>query len=288
MPILESRLAQRARRNPWIRPPAIAAYRAVDRIWPASQGPRVLANSMPKAGTHLLTSLLEGIPRMRFGAHVVSYLGKDGIGEDAEFEHLTRRLRLLRDSHYISGHLAYDPDVEAVIRQAGVTMVTIVRDPRAQVISWAHYLLNNRHVPGREWVLENYPDMESLLPALVMGIGEPFVYPYLPDLGERFRRYSGWIDSEASIVLRFEDLVGSRGGGSDEAQIAATQRILRHLGYDESQVAAADVAANVFSPNSATFRAGQIDSWREELPEDLVAEANRLCGDHLQRWGYQA
>ena len=218
MRILESRLAQRARRNPHVRPPLIAAYRAIDRTLPAPKGPRILANSMPKSGTHLLMSLLENLPKLRFAGHFVSYLGKDAIGEREEFTHLIRRLRLLRDSHYIGAHLTYDPAVERAVDEAGARMVTILRDPRSHILSWAHYLLATRHVPGREWVTDRYPDMASLLPALVRGIGVPGVYPYLPDVGERFRRYSGWRESDIGIAVRFEDLVGSRGGGDDSPE----------------------------------------------------------------------
>lgn len=286
MRILETRLAQRARRSPLVRPPAVAAYRALDRVLPAPAGPRVLANSMPKAGTHLLMSLLESLPRMRYSGQVVSYLGDDTIGEREDFAHLARRMRLLRDSHYVGGHLVYDQAVEEVLRAHGVRMVTIVRDPRSAVLSWAHYLLTTRHVPGRDWVRTNYPDMETLLPALIRGFGVPRVFPYLPDVGERFRRYTGWSDSDTGTVVRFEDLVGARGGGDDERQRQVTHQIIEHLGYAEPDALTTTVREQIFSQNAATFRAGQIDSWREELPKDLAEEIYERCGIQMEKWGY--
>lgn len=286
MGFLESRLAQRARRSPHVRPPAIAAYRAIDRVLPAPTGPRVVLNSMPKAGTHMLMSLLESLPRMRFAAQLVSYLGQDAVGERQEYEHLIRRLRYLRDSRYIIGHLTYDPAVERAITEAGVHMVTIIRDPRSHILSWAHYLLTTRHVPGREWVTDRYPDMASLLPILVRGIGVPGIPPYLPDVGERFRRYSAWSESRTGIVVRFEDLVGERGGGNDERQEEVAHQILHYLGYTRSGVAARDVAGRIFSTNSATFRSGQVDTWRQELPADLAEETYDRCGTLMETWGY--
>ncbi len=202
MRILESRLAQRARRNPHVRPPLIAAYRAIDRTLPAPKGPRILANSMPKSGTHLLMSLLENLPKLRFAGHFVSYLGKDAIGEREEFTHLIRRLRLLRDSHYIGAHLTYDPAVERAVDEAGARMVTILRDPRSHILSWAHYLLATRHVPGREWVTDRYPDMASLLPALVRGIGVPGVIPIC----------QMWASGSVDIRVGASQISGSRCG----------------------------------------------------------------------------
>lgn len=287
MGILESRLAQRARRSPYVRPPAIAAYRAIDRALPAPAGPKILANSMPKSGTHLLTSLIASLPKMRFAGQSVAYRGQDTPGASEEFKHLVRRLRLLRDSHYIGGHLAFDPNVERVVADSGVRMVTIIRDPRAHVLSWAHYLLTTRHVPGRQWVTDQYPDMESLLPQLVRGIGVPGISPYMPDVGERFRRYSAWNTSNTGIVVRFEDLVGGRGGGDDDRQREVTHSILDYLGYSGSSAVAHDVTERIFSTTSATFRSGQIDTWREELPAELAEETYELCGTLMETWGYE-
>ncbi len=240
---------------------------------------------MPKAGTHLLTSLLEALP-LRFAGQLVSYLGRDAVGEREEFEHFARRMQLLRDSHYVLGHLTYDPSVEEVIIDRNVRMVTIVRDPRAHVISWAHYLLTTRHVPGREWVVSSYPDMESLVPVLVTGIGTPGVPPYLPDVGERFRRYSGWSRSETGLVVRFEDLVGARGGGDDVRQRETTDRILEYLGLAGPNLQTSDVAGKVFSTSSATFRTGRIDGWRAELSTSLADEVADRCGEQMEAWGY--
>lgn len=270
-----------------MRPPAIAAYRTLDRIMPAPAGPRVLANSMPKSGTHLLTSLLESLPKMRFAGQWVSYLGQDAVGEREEYEHFIRRLRLLRDSHYIGSHLTYDPAVERALSDAGVHMITVVRDPRSQVLSWAHYLLTTRHVPGRNWVTDRYPDMDALLPLLVRGTGVPGVYPYLPDVGERFRRYSAWSESDIGIEVRFEDLVGARGGGDDDRQEKTTHEILEYLGYARPGVVTRDVTDTMFSTNSATFRTGQIDTWRQELPADLADEIYDRCGPLTETWGYE-
>lgn len=286
MRILESRLAQRARRSRVVRPPAIAVYRTLDRIMPAPPGPRVVANSMPKAGTHLLTSLLESLPKMRFAGQLVSYLGADGVGAEDEFAHFEKRVGLLRDSHYIGGHLAYDNRADEVAGRSGVRIVTMIRDPRAQVVSWAHYLLSATHVPGRSWVIDRYPDMDSLLPILIRGFGEPYVFPYLPDIGARFRRYSGWSASDKGIVVRFEDLVGPSGGGSETVQLETTRRIIDYLGYPDAEAQTARVVDLIFSPNSATFRSGQAEGWRAELPEPLAQEVVDRCGESMQRWGY--
>lgn len=286
MRVLDSALARRVRQSPALRPPAIAAYRAVDRIMPAPPGPRVVANSMPKSGTHLVASLLDQLEGMRFAGRLAAFDVGDSHRPDPALHHLESCLRKLRDSHYLGAHLIHDPRVEERIAATPVKLLTILRDPRAVVLSGAHYVMDAKQLAGRDEALEMYPDLPSVLRALVHGHGEPGDDFYFPEIGARYRAYAGWADSAVGMTVRFEDLIGGRGGGSDDEQVAQVAAIVEFLGYGTDAESATAVAERLFSEKAITFRAGSIDSWRTGLPDDLVTEIEERCADSMNRLGY--
>ena len=286
MQLLDTRLARRARQSPLLRPPAIAAYRLMIRLAPTPPGPRVLANSMPKSGTHLLANLLDHLDGMRLAGHLVDFDVADSHDPEAALKHLDKRLRRLRDSQYIGAHLIRDPRVEERLRAAPVKLVTILRDPRAVILSGAHYVMEAKQLKGRAEALELYPDLPSVLRALVLGHGEPGDPMYFPEIGQRYGAYAAWADSDTGLTVRFEDLIGGRGGGSDETQVAEVAKIVDFLGYGGEQESAHAIAEKLFSDKVITFRSGTIDSWRAELPPDLVSEIESRCADWMGRLGY--
>jgi hypothetical protein len=285
--VLDSALARRVRRSPALRPPAIMAYRVMDRLTPAAPGPRVVANSMPKSGTHLLASLLDQLEGMRFAGHLVVFDPGDRFNPQPPLRHLETRLRKLRDSHYIGGHLIHEPEVERRIGDSGAKLITILRDPRAVIVSGAHYVMDAKHLRDRAEALEMFPDLPSVLRALVFGHGEPGDKFYSPEIGERYRAYADWVGASVGITVRFEDLVGSRGGGSDAAQIEGVASVLTYLGYGSRNEPSEQIAERMFSEKSITFRAGTIDSWRADLPQDLAQEIETRCADSMRRLGYK-
>ncbi|MDP3894579.1 hypothetical protein [Nocardioides sp.] len=287
MGILDSALVRRVRQTPALRPPAIAAYRTVDRLMPAPSGPRVIANSMPKSGTHLLASLLDQLEGMRFGGRLVAFDCGDQYHPDAPLRDLEKRLRNVRDSHYLGGHLIRDPRVEELVAASGVRFVTILRDPRAVVVSGAHYVMDAKQLKGRAEALERFPDLSSILRALVFGDGEPGDPGYFPEIGERYAAYVDWVDAQVGTTVLFEDLIGGRGGGSQDRQVSEVARLVGYLGYHAGVESADAVAQRLFSEKAITFRAGSIDSWREDLPADLVEEIETRCAGSMARLGYQ-
>ena len=287
MPLLDSALVRRVRQSPMLRPPAIAAYRAVDRMLPAGNGPRVVANSMPKSGTHLLATLLDGLGDLRFAGRLVKFEPRDRLAPEPFLNDLDKTLRRLRPSRYIGAHLIADPQVQEVVARHDVRLVTILRDPRAVVVSGAHYVQDAPQLRDRDEALALFPTHESILTAMVRGYGEPGDKWWFPPIGERYREYADWAQSPLGLTVRFEDLIGSRGGGSDEAQLDGVTRVLDHLGYGDRGVPVRQVAEQMFSEKAITFRAGRIDSWREDLPAHLAREIEDQCATTMSLLGYQ-
>jgi hypothetical protein len=284
--LLDSPLVRKVRQSPRLRPAGIAAYRAVDRMLPAGAGPRVLANSMPKSGTHLLASLLDGLGDLRFAGHLVTFDCGDRQHPERPLDDLTRRLSALRSGRYLGGHLIADDVVQDRVASSGVKLLTILRDPRAVIVSGANYVLEATQLRDRDEALEIFPDKDAILRAMVAGHGEPGEKFHFPEIGERYAAYAAWWDSPVGLTVRFEDLIGGRGGGSDDEQVDRVATILQFLGYAADPDTSRRLAARLFSEKAITFRTGRVDSWREELPPDLAAEVEERCASWMARLGY--
>lgn len=285
--VLDSALARQMRRSSRLRPLGIAAYRLADRMMPAGDAPPVVANSMPKSGTHLLAGLLTALPRMRFNGRYAAYdynfIAPHANSSEDRLGNLERQLKKLRRGHFMGAHVVHERRVEDLVRDSGATMVTILRDPRAVVVSGANYVIDAEHMPGRELALSLFTTHEQLMTAMVRGHGEPGDELWFPDIGRRFAAYAAWLDSAVGVTVTFEDLVGARGGGSDERQLAMVSGLLEHLGYRD--IAPDELARQLFSEQAATFRKGTIDSWRDELPPELATEVEELCAPVMHRLG---
>ena len=87
--------------------------------------------------------------------------------------------------------------------------------------------------------------------------------------------------------MKFEDLVGPKGGGSAEAQRRAVGRVAEHVGAPAGERAMRLVAEGLFG-EGRTFRKGQIGGWREEFSPEHVRAAREVAGTLLVELGYEA
>lgn len=89
----------------------------------------------------------------------------------------------------------------------------------------------------------------------------------------------------AVCKVRFEDLVGPKGGGSATNQRKAVSRIIAHVGATGADVERA--ADAIFNPRSWSFHKGQIGAWREAFSARNLDMFDDLYGDVLDQFGYE-
>lgn len=94
-----------------------------------------------------------------------------------------------------------------------------------------------------------------------------------------------WLNRKGTIVSRFEDLVGAKGGGSDEAQKDAIKRIAKALNIRVSNATWKQIDEKLFGGN-ATFRKGQIGEWKKHFNEEHKTAFKIAMGDILISLGY--
>jgi sulfotransferase 6B1 len=301
---------------------------------------KVVANSIPKSGTHLLDRLLTllgfdlmdlgGIrPQlaqagknltstrrrlrtlvglrghedvMGIGSHMVDggrfpparrLLRTRGpekamIGVDFPREigrlWLERRLSRVDEGYFVTAHCVYSPELASLFAGGRMRVVCILRDPRDVAVSQMHYIKQKKRHPIHHAFMALPSDNERLLVSIrggLLGMRE------LLSLDERYRQFLGWQDDENAMMVKFEDLVGPRGGGSAGAQRLTVERVARHLGVELDQATMGVVEEDLFGLGR-TFRKGQIGGWREEFSEEHAQSAREIAGPLLVELGYEA
>ena len=251
--------------------------------------PRVLANSMPKAGTNLLLRLLSLLPDLRRGGHID--IGPDqGITEwsTREQKQFARFLSSIAPGVFSSGHCYYFEPLADLLDRRDIKCVTIVRDPRDVCVSDHHYIMTSAkhrlHKPYQRMA----SDSDRLM-ASIVGMSSAQLNGDAPslDIGRHFEHFVGWRYYSNGIVVRFEDLIGGRGGGDDRVQRREIQRVCDYLGIAMARHEIDAVAEGLFSKDAKTFRRGCIGDWRDEFNDEHRAAFDRVAGDVLDTFGYQ-
>jgi sulfotransferase family protein len=242
---------------------------------PTSGG--VLCVSLPKAGTHLLeraVCLHPGLHRKLLPTVAPVTLrrwnGLDGL------------LGRMRPGEVVVGHLPYEERYATALAGSNVRALFVIRDPRDVVLSQVHYTTSFvRHRFHQAFAERS--DLRDRIRLAVVGDDERGI----PSIATRLDRYAGWLTTECHVV-RFEDLVGSAGGGDDETQYRTVSSIYDYVSAASDERLIREVCDRLFSRDSPTFRRGAIGQWRDAFDADLTALFGRVVGDRLERFGYDA
>lgn len=261
---------------------------------------RLLLNTIPKSGTNVTQKLLAliNVPYSKRSLTQTSGWGQNWVEAGAKFvlRHPHRsadqpvvigldnpssvsmrwlRRYLLNAKGYVSAHAAFSESLHWLLRDLEYRVLITVRHPGAVLYSWARYIGE----PGYYWryinkVMANM-SIEERFERLLKG-GE-LGGVYYPPFYEIYNRFKGWLDlvkaSESTHIhlVRFEDLVGSQGGGDDVLQRRAIEAILEFLEIDLEASQIDRVQANLFG-GTHTFRSGQINLWRSKISQQLQHE----------------
>jgi len=267
-------------------------------------GPRILVNSLPKSGTHLVASILALFPGLapqkpvltrKLRWHPVNYLHPwdrrtclVGIGQPREIRLATMYYLLdrLHQGHYLLAHIPYQECVAEMLQSMGIRTIFVIRDPRDVVVSQVHYVLKH----SAHYLHSDYKklptDKERFIAAILGVIRREGNYKSY-GIARKLEITSGWREAESVLNLRFEDLVGERGGGSLGDQRRAIMQIGSHVGIEVSAQEARSIGEAAFG-RGYTYRRGRIGSWRDVFDEEVKDIFKRAAGDYLLKTGYEA
>jgi len=251
----------------------------------------ILLNSIPKSGTNLVQKCLElaGVPwsgrslaaSSNFGRYALikKILRSPGMGEvpvslglDVPANVSERWLRsYVRGGHgYVSGHMAYSGHLYEILSSEDFRIIQVIRHPCAIIASWANFITE----PGyyRKGIQKHMSRLSFDERIKLLVNGGYLERQYIAGIRDVFLRAQGWFEKKDRVlVVRFEDLVGSRGGGDDEAQKSALEAILSHAGLEPDPSRMRDIQSRLFG-GTHTFRKGQIDGWKDQINTDIERE----------------
>jgi hypothetical protein len=275
---------------------SIKAYRAGARGVVFYPAPRVFVTSVPKAGSHLLITLLRRLPRMMFsGVHhaprdfrtlPASSNGSD-VRPEVDWDRVRRVLEGIRNGQFVTAHFPYRPRLGTMLQDLDYQTILMQRDPRDVVVSHVHYVMrSDRHYLHSRYtaVLDGW---DARLMASIRGLPADEHGRGVISIGQRLAGYSGWLQQPNNYLSRFETLIGPNGGGTIAEQRTEIMAIAAHVGRPLEADAADELAAKIWSPKSATFRKGSIGDWRNHFSPAHIAAFKEVAGQHLIDLGYE-
>lgn len=247
-------------------------------IWAYQNGPKILVNSFPKAGTNLLVSILEQQPRIvsRWTYHL-----------DDEFPSFHSQLKSQRRGQLISLHSPYDRFWSEFLNDCCSRMIFIMRDPRDIVVSNYHYMCRDKSHRLHKFFIR-LPDDKARMFAAIKGISSEDLggQPESPSLRQHIINYKEWRTENNCLYIRFEDLVDSSGPEKVERQRNTISQIYNYAGLPFTNEVVDRAIQNVIGKGSRTFREGKPGAWRRSFDEESLALIKDECGDLLLELGY--
>ena len=245
------------------------------RISSRFNGPTVIANGIPKSGTHLAVKCLTMFPSL-------SYSGLHYTAGAVDIKSMKLHLRRTGKGRFMAAHLYWSQECASLLEEKGVKNILIIRDPRDIIVSNIFFTLRKKSLGWHEYFSE-LPDMDARVRTFIEGLSGD---RYLASIRQHFDLYVPWVDRSGSLLVRFEDLIGPNGGGDAAAQRETIAKIARHIGQPLDDGEVERIALNTFSTKSVTFRKGSIGGWKEHFSRENSDLFDKLHGEYFSRFGY--
>tara|TARA_B100000886_G_C20406732_1_gene485149 strand:- start:750 stop:1589 length:840 start_codon:yes stop_codon:yes gene_type:complete len=239
-------------------------------------GPKIFANSIPKSGTFLLQRVLYNMPKMRFAG--TRTLRKHLHSKN----YIKKKISSLKNGQYQMAHVDYNSEIAKLIEENNIKSILIIRDPRQIIISHYKYVsyIDTTH-PINDYFKSLKDDNERIM-AVINGI--PGIVEPIEDI---LNSYVGWMNDKNTLVVKFEDLIGEKGGGSDFSQHETIKNIYKHVDISLNISKIKEIANKVFDTKSPTFRSGNVKSWNSQFSEKHKRILKNKIGSWLIEYGYE-
>ena len=237
---------------------------------------KILIVSIQKSGTHLIKNIMkaagfEGI----------------GIGKDAKM----RDFRGVKESQFLWSHFVPSDEIQMALEKGDESVYIIFnfRDPRDVLVSWFYWLHPNSnktmhmHQAYMKKVYSHFTDAELM--EIFIRNDKFREVEYNPI--EHFRLSRVLYFHPKVLNVRFENIVGTKGGGNDDLQKKTIKDILTYIELDEEMFNVNYISNMAFNTRSDTFRKGIIGDYKNILSLDQMELFNALHGDIITQYGYE-
>lgn len=244
----------------------------------SQEAQKIFSNSMPKAGSNLLSSLLRALP---------CTVSKWTYHVDETLPGVEMQLRRGRRGQIVTAHLPWSKEYASLVRTQGYRSLMMIRDPRDIALSNVHYVTRMDPAHPLHPTLVSLPNDAARLQMIIDPTEE--VLAQLPDVwrNDGQETFLPWLDEPNHLLVRFEDLIGSHGGGDDVRQHSTITNIVSHVGCSLDDMKITGLADTLFGGRKKTFHKGQIGAWKEAFSDTHKDSFKRRSGSVLLKLGYE-
>lgn len=232
-----------------------------------------------KTGTHLLLKALNLLTGKKY-----EHEWHRDVHEKYYHNHLNECEKHGTYSHM---HITSDEKYMRALKTRKYKVVFLMRDPRDQLISMYYY------IKDKNWKYENLcmqtrfagmsqddqidemitgKNLGTCVPKVLIGWKMDWMFTSQPEV----------------YTARYENLVGPKGGGTREAQIAELRGIASFLNLKISPKNISAIADSLYGkPGEATFNTGKTQSWKTHFNELHIDHFKEVFGDELILLGYE-
>ena len=191
------------------------------------------------------------------------------------------------DGQYVIGHMPYSDDGKEVIEKNIKKTITIIRDPRDMAISMINHSRTRSLHHAHNYLFNELSNEGERLEAILLGYKNQ--YGSLIGIKKMYKSMLQWKNQNNNLTIKFEDLVGEKGGGSLKQQIASIRAIINHLELTDniSEEMISDIAKNSFGV-SGTFRKGKIGGWKNIFTPQDIDSYKAIISDLLIDTDYES
>jgi hypothetical protein len=209
-------------------------------------------------------------------------------------EHIRWKVGSAPDRAIVRSHLMYCEEILNALREFNCKTLFIYRDLRDVAVSHARWVTKEKQFFLHDIYLK-LATFDDRLMSSIKGVplGTPFGSNVSqPDIGTDFARWKGWLAEPNTYAVKFEDLVGERGGGSEEKRLYIIEQILDYLEIDLSneQIKSRFASSALNPEESHTFKKGSqgnIGGWKTVFKESHKEKFKIVAGDLLIELGYE-
>lgn len=182
---------------------------------------------------------------------------------------------------FFFSHAVYDDETMLKLKSNDVKTFYMYRDPRDVFVSLIY------HIKARP---KRFPSLSTLsfdqlfMDILTNGVKEG---NWLNNnYSEHCNTFLPWLNIAEICKIKFEDLVGELGSGSNKSQKETIIKIANFLNITYTEEIIQEVIDNLFG-NSPEFREGKIGSWKKEFNQFHKNFFKEKAGELLISFGYE-
>lgn len=242
----------------------------------SSELKRVLANSLPKNGTHLLLKCLGEVPGYRFSGFEIDWGDPD------------RALAVLgsmQTGEFTKGHIPCFERAKDFVANHDLLIFNMIRDPRDNIVSLVNYLMSQPNHPLHAPYSRLASDNERIM-ATIRGVIDEQGRQLTRDIGWRMNNWIGWDNEPKATALRFEALIGPRGGGDASLQLVEIRKMLHALGINNEDLVGR-ISEHAFDNRVHSFHKGQIGRWKSAFTKEHKSAFKEVANWTLLHYGYE-